>query len=129
LRLVLKQSGWFVELAQPEVLVGRHSSADVRLPLPDVSRRHCRFVFSGDVWQVFDLQSLNGVLVNGAKVEGAVLHQGDTLRIGGFIFQVDLSGGQAVEPPHTMEESAAPRSATEAILPFKPDGLPWRRAS
>jgi hypothetical protein len=47
LRLVLQPSGATMEVAQADVLVGRHSCADVRLPLPDVSRRHCRLVFVG----------------------------------------------------------------------------------
>ena len=50
LYLVLQPSGATLELMQPDVLVGRHSSADVRLPLPDVSRRHCRLVFGKGCW-------------------------------------------------------------------------------
>src|SRR5262245_40204368 len=67
-RLELLPSGMTVDLARPDVLVGRHSEADVRLPLPDVSRRHCRFVYAAGRWQVIDLNSLNGVYVNGEKV-------------------------------------------------------------
>ena len=48
-----------------DMLIGRHSQADIRLPLPDVSRRHCRFFFGEGVWQVLDLNSLNGVFLNG----------------------------------------------------------------
>src|SRR5579884_2455822 len=92
LRLILQPGGAAVELTQPDVLLGRHSQADVRLPLPDVSRRHCRFLFSQGVWQVIDLNSLNGVFLNGEPVRQATLRQGDLLRIGGFIFAVDLNG-------------------------------------
>jgi predicted component of type VI protein secretion system len=90
LRLVLQSSGYAFELTRPEVVVGRHSAADVRLPLPDVSRRHCRFVFAGDCWQVFDLNSLNGLFVNGERVKEAVLQNGDIIRLGGFTLVVDL---------------------------------------
>src|SRR5258707_482200 len=71
LRLVLQPSGLQIELTGPEMLLGRHSSADIRLPLPDVSRRHCRFVFLDGRWQVFDLNSLNGVFVNDQPVAQA----------------------------------------------------------
>jgi pSer/pThr/pTyr-binding forkhead associated (FHA) protein len=91
LRLVLQPSGLAVELTRPDMLMGRHSGADIRLPLPDVSRRHCRFVYSKGIWQVFDLESLNGVFVNGQRVEQAELHDQDVVGIGGFHFKVELA--------------------------------------
>src|SRR5262245_27233074 len=47
LQLVLQSTGLTVKLDRPVLVVGRHSSADVRLRLPDVSRFHCRFEFEG----------------------------------------------------------------------------------
>lgn len=91
LRLVLQPSGASVELTQPDMLLGRHSQADIRLPLPDVSRRHCRFIFSEGVWQVLDLNSLNGVFVNGEPVRQSSVRAGDLLRIGGFTFAVEFA--------------------------------------
>jgi len=96
LKLILEPSGMIVELRRPDMVLGRHSSADVRLPLPDVSRRHCRFAYQSNDWQVVDLQSLNGVYVNGERVEQAVLHDGDSLGIGGFHFKVEII--QAPQP-------------------------------
>jgi pSer/pThr/pTyr-binding forkhead associated (FHA) protein len=92
LRLVLKASGTTVDLTRPDMILGRHSAADIRLPLPDVSRRHCRFHFEEGAWHVEDLKSLNGTFVNEQAVEQALVCHGDTLRIGGFIFSVDLGG-------------------------------------
>jgi pSer/pThr/pTyr-binding forkhead associated (FHA) protein len=80
-----------VALIRPDMVVGRHSSVDLRLHLPDVSRRHCRFVFAEGNWQVFDLDSLNGVFVNDEAVDQAVLRQGDQIRIGSYTFEVDLT--------------------------------------
>jgi pSer/pThr/pTyr-binding forkhead associated (FHA) protein len=106
LRLVLQPSGAIVELDRPDMLVGRHSEADVRLPLPDVSRRHCRFVFGEGRWQVIDLGSLNGVFVNDEAVVQAVLQPGDTVRIGGFHFVVELaSSGSPVEDADHLARS------------------------
>jgi pSer/pThr/pTyr-binding forkhead associated (FHA) protein len=82
-----------VECTQASVMIGRHSTADVRLPLPEVSRRHCRLIFADGRWQLFDLNSLNGVFLNGEKVQQAVLRHRDELRIGGFTFRVDLQPG------------------------------------
>ena len=92
MRLVLQPSGAIIEVNRPDTLVGRHTEADIRLPLPDVSRRHCRLVCGEGGWQVIDLNSLNGVAVNGESVLQAPLHDGDVIRIGGFTFAVDLAG-------------------------------------
>src|SRR5690242_19180259 len=91
MKLVLQPSGMAVELTKAETVVGRHMTADLRLPLPDVSRHHCRFVFLDEQWQVYDLNSLNGVFVNGQRVQNCVLQHGDSSRLGGFTFQVELS--------------------------------------
>jgi pSer/pThr/pTyr-binding forkhead associated (FHA) protein len=93
LSLILLPSGMRVDLTKAETVVGRHSSADVRLPLPDVSRHHCRFVFLQGAWHVVDLDSLNGVFINNQRIKQAPLQHGDRVRIGGFVFQVEMSAG------------------------------------
>jgi pSer/pThr/pTyr-binding forkhead associated (FHA) protein len=122
LRLILQPSGASVELTQPDMLIGRHSQADVRLPLPDVSRRHCRFFFGQGVWQVLDLNSLNGVFVNGAAIRQSVVQHGDLIRIGGFTFAVDLTGAQL---------DATEAEASEGLIRgiFKTLSTSQRRAS
>jgi len=90
LRLVLEPGGLVVEVTQADTLIGRHSGADIRLPLPDVSRRHCRLVRSANRWRVVDLNSLNGVFLNDEQVQEAELQDGDRLRVGGFTFAVEL---------------------------------------
>jgi pSer/pThr/pTyr-binding forkhead associated (FHA) protein len=89
LRLMVQGSEIGVDLTLPDLVVGRHTDTDVRLPLADVSRRHCRFVFAEGRWQVFDLNSLNGVYVNGERVSHAVLQNHDIVRIGSYSFEVD----------------------------------------
>jgi pSer/pThr/pTyr-binding forkhead associated (FHA) protein len=91
LRLVLHPGGAMLEVNRVDALVGRHSDADVRLPLPDVSRRHCRLLWLEGRWHVLDLHSLNGVFVNDEAVQQAALQAGDLLRIGGFTFRVDFA--------------------------------------
>ena len=125
LRLILQPSGASVELTQPDMLLGRHSQADIRQPLPDVSRRHCRFFFSEGVWQVLDLNSLNGVFLNGEPIRQATVRQGDLLRIGGFTFAVDLG---AANPQATGASEGLIRSIFRT-LPASADGEARRRAS
>jgi pSer/pThr/pTyr-binding forkhead associated (FHA) protein len=120
LRLVLQPSGATVELTQPDVLIGRHSLADVRLPLPDVSRRHCRCLFGQGFWQVIDLNSLNGVFLNGEPIRQATVRNGDLLRIGGFTFAVDLS---------ETAEAEASAGLIRGIFAQASETAPQRRAS
>ncbi len=91
LRLVMLPDGVTLELDRPDMTLGRHSGADLRLPMPDISRRHCRFSWSGGTWTVSDLASLNGVYVNGLAVRSSELAQNDLVRVSCFVFSVDLS--------------------------------------
>lgn len=93
LRLRMSPGGMVLDLGYPDIVIGRHSEADVRLPLPDVSRRHCRLLFAAGRWHIRDLKSLNGVFVNDELVDETELHDGDNVRIGGFNFVVELEGG------------------------------------
>src|SRR5258705_366748 len=86
LRLTLMPSELIVEVTQANTLVGRHHDVNLRLPLPDVSRQHCRLQFVEDSWHVRDLNSMNGVYVNDVRVQEAILNHHDKLRIGGFAF-------------------------------------------
>jgi pSer/pThr/pTyr-binding forkhead associated (FHA) protein len=122
LRLVLDPGGAMLELTRVDVLIGRHSDADVRLPLPDVSRRHCRFLWLDGRWQVLDLHSLNGVFVNDEPVQQATLQAGDRVRIGGFTFRVEL----AAAVPETRE--GVLRDLLRS-LPAPGNPTPHRRAS
>lgn len=88
LHLVALHTGEALEVPGPNVLVGRHSDADVRLPSGDVSRRHCRIVHESDGWRVIDLASMNGTYVNDSRIDEAKLQPGDHLRIGGFVFEL-----------------------------------------
>lgn len=124
LRLVLQPGGTVLRLDAPDSLVGRHSDADVRLPLPDVSRHHCRFVWEDGTWQVRDLKSLNGVYVNDEKVVLSALKSGDRVRIGGFTFAVEVG-----EAGPTGAEAGAPAAVLESIFRALPPAqrLPQRR--
>lgn len=64
--------------------VGRGGDCDVVLATPEVSRRHAMFVRSGDTFEVRDLESINGTLVNGNRVGRCTLESGDCVTIEDF---------------------------------------------
>jgi len=103
--LRLRPGPFSVELTRSGLVFGRHSTADVRLPLPDVSRHHCRFIYENSCWQIIDLDSLNGVFVNDVLVKQAQLHDRDRVRIGGFLFDVELSAS-AEQPDGALRRAS-----------------------
>jgi FHA domain/Zinc-ribbon containing domain len=71
-----------VALTREWTRIGRSLAADLRFDDPTVSRRHALVVRQADGVRVLDDRSLNGVFVNGARVEGRTLADGDEIVIG-----------------------------------------------
>lgn len=76
------------EIPAKGLLVGRSAENDISLPDQMMSRRHARVWEEGEVLNVEDLNSRNGIEVNGAQVKNAVLKENDSITIGGAVFQV-----------------------------------------
>jgi pSer/pThr/pTyr-binding forkhead associated (FHA) protein len=81
LRLLKELEQVHIEIDCPVAIAGRHSGAGLRLGFPEVSRRHCRFAFENGQWRVYDLESLNGLFLNGERIVEATLYAGDRLCI------------------------------------------------
>jgi hypothetical protein len=64
--------------------VGRSLAADIRFDDPTVSRRHALIVRQADGVRVLDDRSLNGVFVNGERVEWRALSDGDEIVVGRY---------------------------------------------
>ncbi len=64
--------------------IGRSLAADVRFDDPTVSRRHALIVRQPDGVRVLDDRSLNGVFVNGERIEGQILEDGDEIIVGRY---------------------------------------------
>jgi len=62
--------------------IGRSLAADIRFDDPTVSRRHALIVRQADGLRVLDDRSLNGVFVNGQRVEWHALQDGDEILVG-----------------------------------------------
>ena len=74
----------------------------MRFDDPTVSRRHALIVRQPDGVRVLDDRSLNGVFVNGERVEWRVLRDGDEIVVGRY--RLHFLDEVATEPP-------APRSS------------------
>jgi pSer/pThr/pTyr-binding forkhead associated (FHA) protein len=80
--------------------IGRSLAADVRFDDATVSRRHALIVSQPDGVRVLDDRSLNGVYVNGRRVEWSPLRDGDEITVGRHsLFFVDTATvGSPAEP-------------------------------
>jgi pSer/pThr/pTyr-binding forkhead associated (FHA) protein len=71
-----------VPVAREWTRIGRSLAADVRFDDATVSRRHALIVAQADGVRVLDDRSLNGVYVNGRRVEWSPLGDGDEIVVG-----------------------------------------------
>jgi predicted nucleic acid-binding Zn-ribbon protein len=78
------ESPRIVALTREWTRIGRSLAADVRFDDPTVSRRHALVVRQPDGVRVLDDRSLNGVFVNGERIEGRLLQDGDEIIVGRY---------------------------------------------
>ena len=108
--------------------VGRDPACDAQLPSGHVSRNHAEIRRSGPIATIFDLESKNGVLVNGTRVAQAVLNPGDSVRIGDYVAVVvrakteaELAFGPVTELIHGGQRH---RAAAARVHELATTGLP-----
>ena len=130
LRLIIEDeegATTIVPLGEEEVTIGREPGNTIQLTEQNVSRQHARLAQGPDGWVIEDLESYNGVKVNGVLVEGSVtLNEGDVVQIGDYhlalsnnveqtTLNIDRPGQAANEPNRVMPSVDLPRiSASEA---------------
>lgn len=90
--------------------VGRSLVADIRFDDPTVSRRHALLVRQADGVRVLDDRSMNGVFVNGERVEWSALSDGDEVIVGRHVLRfVELA---AKEIDARLETAGSDSAAT-----------------
>jgi hypothetical protein len=79
-----------IEIEEGWWRIGRTEACEIRLDDPTVSRRHAVIVSGEDGLRILDDRSLNGVCVNGKRVEWSRLEDGDELQVGRYrLFVID----------------------------------------
>jgi FHA domain-containing protein len=79
---VLDWDGQTMRVDKRRVLLGRSRECDIQVEDPNVSRRHAELRQEGSSYWIVDLDSTNGVEVNGRRVKRAKLEDGDTFTVG-----------------------------------------------
>jgi len=89
-------------LPRTVTVIGRREDCDLRIPLGDVSRKHCRFIADNDTLKIEDLGSSNGTFHNGVRIQEAIVNPGDNVQVGPVMFVVQINGVPAdeeIQPP------------------------------
>lgn len=74
-------------LAKPSIVLGRGLSCDIVLDDLNASRTHAQMQeIAPATWQISDLGSLNGTLVNGKHIAEFIVSEGDRISIGATTF-------------------------------------------
>lgn len=92
-RLIPKAGGSPIVIDKPVLLIGRQPNCDIVIQSSSkVSRKHCCFAQVNGRFLVRDLGSMNGVRVNGSRVEECQLQSGDEVAVGDvyFVFKSDV---------------------------------------
>jgi adenylate cyclase len=95
--LVPVGGGDSIPLTRTPLTVGRRESCDICMRYPNISGLHCELLFRDGFWYVRDLNSTNGIKVNGTRVQETLLQPGQELTIGQrrYLIQYELVEGQS----------------------------------
>jgi len=111
--VVYSPGGMFLEQARPasprhwqlegdRMAIGRDPSSAVYVDDTSVSRHHADLIRHGLSWSIVDARSTNGTVVNGARVNEAVLQPQDRIRLG----QIELVVRQSRLGPQDRQANA-----------------------
>jgi pSer/pThr/pTyr-binding forkhead associated (FHA) protein len=108
-------------LTKPALRIGRDERLDIWINHKSISHEHAEVQVDDGKVTVFDLESANGMRVNGVGASRAILEAGDVLELGEVRFRfVPAEGAHSLEPlPHEAPEidsSSSPRKPLFVML-------------
>ena len=95
-----------IPLVKKELLIGRAENCDVVLRFSNVSSRHCMLALKEGYWVVTDLDSRNGIKVNGHRVARKRIDPGGLLSVAKHEYNLEYSptdNGSFGPPPEEDE--------------------------
>ncbi len=70
------------EIDKRRTVIGRSKECDIQVVDPNISRRHAELRQEGTAYWLVDLDSTNGIIVNGRRLKRAKLESGDKVTLG-----------------------------------------------
>ena len=127
-----KNKGEIFDISPGQTLIaGRDSSCDICLSGKMVSRKHFSIFQNGDRFLLSDLDSRNGVYINGEKASKHLLEDRDVVRLGQLRLRFDLASELPLIPGENSAELIEEEEATSTAIyrqkfdldNFSPDAL------
>jgi adenylate cyclase len=102
--------------------IGRRESCDICLKFQNISGTHCELSLRNGVWHIRDLNSTNGIKVNGERTLRRPLRPGDEIGIAGrkYVIHYQLAAGTKLEDIFSEEEDVFGQSLMEKAGLEKP---------
>lgn len=79
-----------------ELIIGRSEASDVQLDGLQISNRHARLLLTTSGVMVEDLNSTNGIYLNGKRITKQLLSLEDSLQVGSFLIRIDQTNNIGV---------------------------------
>ena len=104
--LVPVGGGDAIPLGSEVMTIGRRESCDICLKFQNISGTHCELALKDGVWHLRDLNSTNGVKVNGERTLRRPLRPGDEIGIAGrkYVIQYQVAAGARIEEIFSEQE-------------------------
>src|SRR5262245_23543715 len=112
-----------IPLVKTRVTVGRERHCDIVLRHKNVSSRHCELELNDGYWFVRDLDSSNGIRVNGNRCKEQFVLPRDVLTVASHRFSLEYVPQTNRPPPeperpmHLLEASLMERAGLESAAP------------
>jgi hypothetical protein len=112
-------AGQLIPVKQGSVVVGRISTADLRINHPSVSRQHAQVTRRGDEFTVEDLGSQNGTYVNRRRVRGPTpVLPGDEVTVGTALLKLRGPGSESLTGIPSARSGRTPVSSAVKVALF-----------
>jgi pSer/pThr/pTyr-binding forkhead associated (FHA) protein len=116
IELVGPEPGTEFALSQRRLIVGRGEECDISINHPSVSRVHAEIIPFGDGrYEVRDLQSANGVRVNGVELPQSLLDARDVLELGDVLLKYIPAGELYIPGADDTQARAALAAAPRGL--------------
>jgi pSer/pThr/pTyr-binding forkhead associated (FHA) protein/tetratricopeptide (TPR) repeat protein len=106
-------SGAEFPLVRTEMIIGRTDDCDIQISHRSISSRHAKIVFDGGIYRIIDLDSANGVLVNGEEYARVDLRRGDKIELGHIKIRY-VAPGEVYQPDDAVATTPLGRSFVDA---------------
>ncbi|MDJ0766381.1 MAG: FHA domain-containing protein [Myxococcota bacterium] len=101
-----------IDLTADLYVIGRSQEANCRIKDESISRAHARIDLVAGEWTISDLDSVNGILINGQKKDDYVLRAGDVVELGNVRLRYVAPG-----EPYEFDYTAHPHSLQPRVPP------------